>query len=194
MKVIPLILGQHETGCEEEHGVCLNPHTGSVTLIDTGTKKILVETGGRGTWKMLVAALKKEKLLPHDIDTIILTHFHLDHCFNIAHFPQAQIIGWKHEWRDISTLRLHDISKLELAPGVSIFPTPGHAEEHISVLVKGTPEGDIVIAGDAINAKYMKTRKIEAFAYDEALYIKSAENILMLADQIIPGHGEVIQV
>src|SRR3989344_4161447 len=61
----------------------------TVLVRDSG-KIILVDPGCNEA--RLLAALKKEKIKPNDIDYIFLTHFHLDHILNIRLFPKAAIL------------------------------------------------------------------------------------------------------
>lgn len=191
MHLTPLLLGIHEVSSTAE-GTFLPAHTAAVTLIQTDEKNILVDCGARGTFPYIVQKLAEYHLTPNDIDIVILTHFHLDHAYNIAFFSNARVIGWMHEWRATGTLRISSLQNLEIAPGVSIFPTPGHAEEHLAVEVALENGQIVVIAGDAIEEHYVKTREIHRFAYDKELYKKSADEIIRRAHRIIPGHGEEI--
>src|SRR6185295_12938277 len=101
-------------------------------------------------------------------DTVVLTHFHLDHSYNIARFPNARVLGWNHDWKETGTDRFGNIENLTIAPDVRIMKTPGHTPEHLSVVVKNE-QGTTVISGDAINEDYMREKKITAFFYDEQL-------------------------
>jgi glyoxylase-like metal-dependent hydrolase (beta-lactamase superfamily II) len=193
MRYSPLFLGIHEVSSTHE-GSLLPKHTAAVTLIQTEGKNILVDCGARGTFELITAELAKHKLTPNDIDILILTHFHLDHAFNVALFPNARVIGWMHEWRNTGTLRIAKIQDFEVVKGVKVFPTPGHAEEHLAVEVLLDSGEKLVIAGDAIEEQYVKTKDIHRFAYDKDLYKKSADEIIKRADIIIPGHGEIISV
>lgn len=192
MDIIPLIIGVH-TAIDRPDGVSLPGHTGAVTLLSHNHERILVDVGGRGTWDTLCERLTRHKLSPDDITHIILTHLHLDHSYNIARFPQARIFAWKHEWRAGETFRFGKIEAAPLPPYIHLLPTPGHAEEHIAVMVE---EGGrrVIMAGDALNEDYARTGEISTYCYDEKLYRASAAKILSLADRIIPGHGEPFEV
>jgi glyoxylase-like metal-dependent hydrolase (beta-lactamase superfamily II) len=168
-------------------------HTSAVTLIQTkNDKNILVDTGSRGIFPVIENQLERLGLEADDIDTVILTHLHLDHAFNVALFPKAQIIAWMHEWKYLKTCKLKSINNYEIEPGVVIFPTPGHAEEHLAVEITLENDQKVIIAGDAIDKTYIKTKKVNRFFYDEKLYKKSANEIIKRANIIIPGHGEPI--
>jgi len=190
MKIIPLITGTHVTK-KTEFGVLLPGHTAAVTLLQHENQNILVDTGGRGMFNALKIALKEHNLDPSDINDVLLTHLHLDHAFNISHFPNARIFAWMHEWRDRETLRIPDIDGFRLFDRITFLQTPGHAEEHLSYVIQGDDDVVTVIAGDALNEEYALTGTIKAFAYDEALYRKSADRLLKIADAVIPGHGRI---
>lgn len=194
MKIIEILKGTHAHRPHPK-GVDIYDHTSSVTLIRAGdSKNILVDTGSRGHFLKIRKALKKEGLSPKDIDIVILTHFHLDHGFNIAHFQNARVIGWSHEWGRGAAFRFHYIHMERVAGGVSIIKTPGHTPEHLSVVVRHSDGRVTVIAGDAINQSYADSKIITANCSDEKQYRQSANKILALADEIIPGHGGKITV
>ena len=190
MKIIPLITGTHVTK-QTPFGVLLPGHTGSVTLLEHDEQHILVDTGGRGMFHPLKIALKEHALDPSDITMIILTHLHLDHAYNVSRFPNARLFAWMHEWRDGETMRIKNIDGFRLLDTITLLQTPGHAEEHLSVVVEGDDNSTTVIAGDAVNEEYLLTCLIQSFVYDEALYRKSADRILRVADTVIPGHGRI---
>ena len=73
--------------------------------IDTGTKKILVDTG-RGTDKLL-DSLQNAGISPDSIDIVILTHGDSDHVGGIENFPSVQFAMPKMAY-DIWT---HDASR-----------------------------------------------------------------------------------
>ncbi len=188
MIVTPLITGTHHTQKVPE-GMLLPGHTGSVTLIRHEGTNILVDTGGRGMFPALKMRLKEVNLKADQIDIVILTHLHLDHSYNIARFVNARVFAWMHEWRDRETLRIEGMDGYKLLNAITILQTPGHAEEHVSVVVQDDQGTNIVIGGDAVNEEYAVSGLVKSFAYDQNLYKKNADRLLAIADMIIPGHG-----
>jgi len=76
-------------------------------MINTGQHRALVDTGAGGmepTTGKLIPNLRAEGIAPEDIDTVILTHGHLDHIGGNTDFegkpafPNARYVMWKDEW------------------------------------------------------------------------------------------------
>jgi len=104
-----------------------------------------------------------------DVDIVINTHLHYDHCGNNEMFPQARFLvneaEFKHAmnpgWWDAAgyVQALFNVPGLKykklktsyaVTSGVRIFPTTGHSRGHQSVLVRLEKTGLLVLGGDAI--------------------------------------------
>ena len=173
----------------------------TVTLI-TSDKNIIVDTGYFNEREILISELKKENLTPEDIDIVILTHTHLDHIVNTYLFQNAKIFcklrknysGQFHIPSEGGLERFNLTDGIELAKDVSILLTPGHTEDHISVVVK-TNKGTVVIAGDALASEsLMDLKKQPLLAADFNDFNESRKKILKIADYIVPGHGNIFKV
>jgi glyoxylase-like metal-dependent hydrolase (beta-lactamase superfamily II) len=95
----------------------------NVLVLNTGDKMVLFDTGmgsstifGPSTGKLL-STLKAASIDPKDIDAVVLTHGHHDHCWGIMaddgghHFPNAQIYISKADfdfWTDAAKLGMTD--------------------------------------------------------------------------------------
>lgn len=144
-------------------------------LIEGAPKKILVDTG---SWAALMArywpgkgvdfqtfeeALCKVGLTPDDIDIVIQTHLHHDHCGNTSKCKNAEVYIQEEEW--IFAKAPHPLQSqyypqelfegwnkrlirgnFELFPGITLLHTPGHTPGIQSVAVK-TQKGNVVIPG-----------------------------------------------
>ena len=151
--------------------------------------------------KALLNALKKEKLKPSDINFVILTHTHLDHCLLAGIFEKAKIL----DSDDIFSFNGQIIKHKYKIPGtdIKIIKTPGHDQFHCSVLVTTKDLGKIIIAGDVFWWTAEEEQKIDKqsllehqdpYVKDKRALRESREKILELADYIIPGHGEMFKV
>ncbi|HPE51304.1 MAG TPA: MBL fold metallo-hydrolase [Methanothrix soehngenii] len=158
----------------------------SVTLIKTERGWIIVDTGQVGDEEEILKALVDLGLEKSDIDIIVNTHSHPDHCANNRLFSRAKTIYPKD-------------GEL-IAPGVRALATPGHSPDSISVLVDAAihpPGGDgtapatrrVVIAGDALpTLGNFQKRVPPAVHYDRTLAVASMNKIIEMADMVIPGH------
>jgi glyoxylase-like metal-dependent hydrolase (beta-lactamase superfamily II) len=146
-------------------------------LVRTGTKNILIETGiGNKLPDRLVQIFKQPARLldnlhaagvaPEDIDIVINTHLHFDHCgWNtvqrgdqvVATFPNAKYYVQKQEWehgrmqleRDAISYMSPNYDPLlgtgqmvllngdrELLPGISVKVFPGHTANMQAVIIE----------------------------------------------------------
>ena len=117
-------------------------------------------------------ALAQLSLAPADIDIVVNTHLHWDHCYNNHLFPNAKFFVQKEELKyAIAPLpaHVHGYEALqlgmrppftrtkwedldgdeEIAPGITVLLTPGHTPGSQSVLVKSS-RGSAFIGGDTI--------------------------------------------
>lgn len=164
----------------------------SVTLIDSGEKRILVDTGMLGEDRVLIDALSTLGLGTEEIDVVVNTHLHLDHCGCNLLFRNAIFFADKHESPPAHFLPTTD--GMELSKGVSFLSTPGHTEGSVTVLAK-TLDGIYAMVGDAIPTKEnYETMTPPAVNFDERLSMESMKRILSKADFVIPGHGALFEI
>ena len=143
----------------------------NATLIRNGDVTVLVDTGigpkprefvpepeGR-----LLDELARLGVAPGDVDVIVHTHLHVDHVGWDGAFPNARYVVHEDDWRffmseESLAARPHLREKVqplprvelvrdeqEVAPGVRVFPTPGHTPGHMSVHA-----GSLVVLGDVV--------------------------------------------
>jgi glyoxylase-like metal-dependent hydrolase (beta-lactamase superfamily II) len=96
----------------------------SVTLVVSETKKIVVDTGQKGEGMQIIEVLVKIGIAPEDLDILVNTHSHPDHCGNNYLFSNAKL--------------LHPEDDEIIAQGVRVIETPGHTMDSISVIVDTT--------------------------------------------------------
>ena len=166
----------------------------TVTLIKDNGKKIIVDPGvHRGK---LIEALEKEGLSLEDIDYVVISHGHTDHCILAGAFPNAKILN-NYEIYDNDEQLEHNnkIPNINL----EILQTPGHAEDHCSVVVN-TDKGVCVVAGDVFwwkddEEQIVNINKEEVVHPGNMIQlVESRKKVLEIADFIIPGHGEMFEV
>jgi len=140
-------------------------------LINTGDKLVLFDTGvgpgeafGKSTGR-LIANLSAAGVAPADIDAVVITHAHPDHCWGLGagaafHFPNAQIYLSQADldfWTDEAKSSLPFIGDFiaptravllplrdrmvfvkdgqEILPGIQAMATPGHTVGHTSYVI-----------------------------------------------------------
>ncbi|MFA5931594.1 MAG: MBL fold metallo-hydrolase [archaeon] len=170
--------------------------SGSTVLIKDNGKKILVDPGCNE--KLLLNALKKQKLSLKDIDCIFLSHYHVDHILNLRLFPKKDVLDGDIIYRGDKE---YSFSKTIPGTTIEVIPTPGHAHEEVTLLVK-TKKGVVAVAEDLwwweegrqkTDLKSLLELK-DSFVKNEEQLKKSRELILSKADWIIPGHGKMFKV
>lgn len=150
-----------------------------------------------------------------DVDVVINTHLHWDHCANNHLFPNARFYVQREELRyaaaplpvhrDIYRVRAGEMppyvtvdyhvldGDADIVPGVSVMLTPGHTPGLQSVVVRA-PGGGCVIAGDNIPFyENLPERSVERFRpstlyMDLKDYYASVRRVLELGLPVVPGH------
>ena len=137
-----------------------------VFCLETEQRRILIDTGAPNP-ALLSNVLRQAGILPGEIDTIILTHLHFDHCANTALFPSARFVLQQQEWesardpvesqRDLYVPELitevgqRDLvlveGDCEVADSIAVHLVPGHTPGQQAVSVS-TVDGTYVVAGD----------------------------------------------
>jgi glyoxylase-like metal-dependent hydrolase (beta-lactamase superfamily II) len=146
-------------------------------LIEGPKQTILVDTGcdaedmkraeGRGIiWENILSfeqSLKKYGLTPRDIDIVIITHLHPDHCLNSPKCTRAKLIVQQQELKfalkphplfarnyNQSLLQKLDYQVVkgsyQVCDGIEVFLTPGHTVGTQSVRIN-TEKGETIITG-----------------------------------------------
>jgi N-acyl homoserine lactone hydrolase len=151
-------------------------------------------------------------LAPTDIETVICTHFDVDHagyhdCFAHCEFVvqrehyefarkgHPRFEPARHHW-DRPTLRYTLLDgDTDLLPGFSLLETSGHAPGHQSVLVRLPNTGAVLLAIDAVVMERLFTPERRAWPtdYDEAKLIASTRKLIGIAEKekaslVVFGH------
>jgi N-acyl homoserine lactone hydrolase len=201
-----------------------------VTAIVGGEKKILVDSGihDRAWVDENIAPCRQapEEQLGRalrevvgwqldDVDIVVNTHLHYDHCGGNALFPNAEFYVQAPEWlfsakplatqgafyqefligrQSLDFFRWKFMTGIyDVIPGVRAFPTPGHTPGHQSVAVR-THDGTVVITGDCANcAENVFDEVPVGIVYDTGKEIESLRLIKKIADFILPGHDPLVE-
>jgi glyoxylase-like metal-dependent hydrolase (beta-lactamase superfamily II) len=172
--VVPKVLWERKFKADELNRLRLECNS---IVVRTGDRTVLIETGiGNKLSEKLVriydnkarllTALEEAKITPDEIDIVINTHLHFDHCgWNtyykdgkpVPTFPRAKYYVQRGEWehaqeqheRDrISYISdnynpLIELGQMELiegdreiCPGISVRVLPGHTRHHQSVILR----------------------------------------------------------
>ena len=148
-------------------------------LIRSGSSTVLVDTcigpAGEGEFLpehqgWLLDKLAQAGVAPAEIDTVFLTHVHVDHVGWNSVFDGARFVTHRASVA-LSAERGRPLPEgtealdgdAELAPGVVAFETPGHLAGHMSVRVGD----DLVLLGDVAVHPAQLARPGLAYAFDD---------------------------
>ena len=140
-------------------------HRDGVFLFDTGlgTGRPEIDEELSPERVSLPEALGAHGIDMADITAVANCHLHVDHSGQNGLFPSRPIFVQRREWAmvhepDYTIPEWVDVPGLsyevldgehEVAPGLRVIPTPGHAPGHQSLVVE-TGEGNVLIAGQAL--------------------------------------------
>lgn len=136
-------------------------------VVDAGVAEEAIYPVEGGGEKGVVRALEQEKVRPEEVEKLIITHLHFDHCANAHLFHNARIYVQKREWefamnplpalRDLYVQKyLEKIESmdfclvkgdLEIANGLKLVTLPGHTPGLQGIVVK-TKSGEYLMASD----------------------------------------------
>jgi len=235
LKIIPLCLGHLEV--DKSIQISLH-HSGEkmkvacIAWLIVGAKcNVIVDSGPasiewstkyhrpmtRSSDEYIESGLANYGLHPEDIDIIINTHLHWDHCYGNTELPKAKILVQRDELRyavaplprdarayetDIKTppftnfynrIEILDGDK-DILPGIRVLKTPGHTPGMQSVAVK-TIKGEYIIASDTFNLfeNFESDPPLPpGIFYDLEKFYASAQRIIKEADYILPGHDPAV--
>ena len=186
-------------------------------LIDTGIDDLAEVVKGPEPFahqkpeeNTLVALKDAMGWAPEDVDAVINTHLHFDHCGCNKYFKNAKLYVQRREWvaahnpipsnaqlyyepyfskKGISYFQWSFLDgETEIYPGLIVIPTPGHTYGHQSVLLN-TQQGTLCVAGDVVSCVENINLNMETnIVIDPPAVYESFRSIREKADRIIPGH------
>lgn len=163
----------------------------TVALIEASDKRIVVDTGKPSVRASLTESLAGLGVAPDEVNIVVNTHLHIDHCGCNNLFGSAKYYAHASESPSVRTTRIS--GETSLAPGVSIVPTPGHTAGCVSVFVSA--ERRYAIAGDALPTKgNYDSHTPPSTNIDPRLALRSMDAISSWAEVVVPGHGGPFEV
>jgi glyoxylase-like metal-dependent hydrolase (beta-lactamase superfamily II) len=141
-------------------------------------------------------------LRPAQVDLVFVTHWHGDHRFGLAAFPEARWLmagAGLREWREQAPQDGAQIERfLEaeryLPDEVKLVATPGHTQGHHSLAVD-TEWGRLLVAGDAVMTRdHLRTEEGHSNSVD---FDEAAATIRVIKadyDWVVPGHDNYLWI
>ena len=185
---------------------------GKNILIDSGLPEIMPEgESDFANGQDVIAQLASIGLQPDDIDTVISTHYDIDHAGRHASFTKADYIvqrvhhsdaasnprfaALRPQWdQPMARIRLVD-GDTELLPGLELIETSGHVPGHQSVLVRLPKTGAVLLTIDAVPFRegFTRDKQDDETSLDAEAIRASTIKLLDLVEQehvalVIFGH------
>ena len=198
--VVPKSLWSKKAAADENN---LVPAALNSVLVRTGEKNLLIETGAGnklpekmvqifGQPAQLLESLSKAGLAPDDIDIVINSHLHFDHCgWNtvrrngkaIATFPKAKYYVQDGEWKHAHEGQRDGVSYLhenydplvesgqmellrgnrEIVPGISVEVLPGHTRDMQAILIQSAGKAACYISDLIPTSAHLDLNWVMAF-------------------------------
>lgn len=192
---------------------------GHQILVDTGgfdpeAEPLVAQHHTRVQWpKKPLEVFREAGVEPSEIKTVILTHLHWDHCWNLELFPNAEFVVQQRElryavdplpvqraiydmglpgvvppWsRVLHRMRVVDGDR-EVVPGVHVHLLPGHSPGLQGVGVE-TRLGYYLIGGDNVALYWNWEQRHPSGHYiDLNEYYRTFDKMAAIADVVFPGH------
>jgi len=191
----------------------------TTSLIRAGSgkaEKVIIVDPGLPSPVVVARLAERAGLAPDAVTTVFLTNFTLPHRSGLDAFDRAEILMWEPELeharrfaqelldregedpelRDAFEAALRLLDRIQpaadkLAPGVDLFPLPGHTPGTAGLLVTSTTLCTL-IAGDGVpTLDHFLAGQVLPDATDIARAQESLVEVYEIADLVIPGHDNL---
>jgi glyoxylase-like metal-dependent hydrolase (beta-lactamase superfamily II) len=191
----------------------------NVYVLVNGDELVVVDTGTPGNAKKIIEYIEKIGHRASDVSTIVLTHYHMDHCGSVsdlkgltgakvaASAEDAGYISGQKPYPKPKNLLVRAASSLikptsvpvdlplkdgDQVGSLRVIFTPGHTPGSIMLL---DGQRGVLFAGDTFRFEGGKvTGAPRHFTWDEAEEKRSMQKISKLEfDVLLPGHGEFLK-
>ena len=223
--IVPRVLWEpHAGSLDDHHRMSLGLNS---LLVRSQGRLILIETGAgdKGNARRFYSPLEQGNLIadlaslgiaPEEVEVVINTHLHADHCgwntrlvdgVPMPTFPSAEYLITRTEWfaamapdeRTRATYLadnfrpLQAAGRLRLLDGetrvtdeVTVVPAPGHTEGHANVVLASGGETAVYI-GDVVQATVQLKRTAWVSAFDILPVVSMETKRRLIADAIARG-------
>src|SRR5665213_952476 len=195
---------------------------GRALVVDTGFTAAMASKRGRTYLRCPVQSLAALGVRADSVTDVVLTHLHYDHVGNFGQFPAARFHLQEQELQFatgrymkypvfahgfeleevIGMVRLNYAGRVELhsgvvelAPGITLHPAPGHTAG-LQVVRVHTARGWVVLASDSIHFfENMTTDRPFTLGFHLGQMVdafRAVERLASSPDHIIPGHDPLI--
>ena len=172
----------------------------SAALVDGTT---IVDVGSLARRPLLERSLDEFGVEPADVEDVLLTHVHFDHCDNVDLFPNATVHVYERELERVrneeydwatprnaaAMLDALDVEPFALGDdvaGLEAFGTPGHTEHHVGFLL--ADDLTYGFTGDAVKNTREVATENPMVLYDREEAIETIRDVKGRVDLVIPGH------
>jgi glyoxylase-like metal-dependent hydrolase (beta-lactamase superfamily II) len=195
---------------------------GRTFVVDTGFDAPMAQKRDRKITHPVEEGLAAIGIRHADVEDVIVTHMHYDHCGNGALFPKARFhlqdtemeyvtgrcmchhqISHAFEADDVARMvhrvfsgrvQFHDGTD-ELAPGITVHKIGGHTKGLQCVRV-ATERGPLVLASDATHFyAHIDSRRVFRVLYNQGDMLEGYNTLERLAgdkERVIPGHDPLV--
>jgi len=195
---------------------------GRTFIVDTGFDLPMAQKRGRRLTHPVEEGLATLGIRHENVEDVIVTHMHYDHCGNGPLFPKARFhlqdtemeyvtsrcmchhqINHAFDADDVARMvhrifaghvQFHDGTD-EIAPGITVHKIGGHTKGLQCVRV-ATKRGNVVLASDATHFyAHIEQRRVFRVLYNQADMLEGYNTLRRLAsssDHIIPGHDPLV--
>jgi glyoxylase-like metal-dependent hydrolase (beta-lactamase superfamily II) len=156
----------------------------TVSHVADGDRHIVIDPGMVASPERILGPLATAGCAPDEVTDVVLSHWHPDHTWHIALFPNARVHDhWATYRNDLWTSR--PAEGAEVSPAVTLIETPGHTAQDVSTVIR-TDDGVVVCTHLWWTPE---GPRIDPRATDQEALDRNRERVLEIADIVVPGHG-----
>lgn len=156
----------------------------TISLIEADGALIVVDPGMVPSRSSILNPLARTGHAADDVTDVVISHHHPDHTINIALFPNAAVHDHWATYRGDEWIS-RPAEGVSLAPGVTLWETPGHTPQDITTIVE-TDDGTVALTHLWWTATHPPE---DPFATDPAALHQGRKRVLEVATMVVPGHG-----